>query len=512
MKKLGVSLFCICLVLQCVAQDKSFFMNPVIRGDVPDPSVIRIDDTYYATGTSSEWAPYYPMFTSKDLINWKQVGHVFTKQPEWTSNSFWAPELFYHNNKVYCYYTARQKSTGISYIGVATSNSPFHEFTDHGPLVKYGTEAIDAFVYDDNGQLYISWKAYGLDKRPIELLGSKLSADGLKLEGKPFTLLVDEEEIGMEGQYHFKKGDYYYIVYAARGCCGPSSDYEVSVARAKNFRGPYEKYAGNPILYGGKGDYRSCGHGTVVNAPDGRMFYMCHSYLKDEGFYAGRQPIVQEMEMTDDGWVRFKTGRLAVVKQPIPFKGTVQEPLSDFEDTFDSSKLKVEWSWNYPYSVPDVKMKEGKLTLSGQLKKGSKHGTALCLRPQTPHYICETKVINTNASLKGLALYGDDKNMIVWGVKGDKLQLMSIRDNVEKVLYEAVAANKEMYLRVEVEKGCNFSFYRSDDGKVWQSVQDASLKGESLIRWDRVQRPGLLHNGDKNAPAEFEYFKMMNQK
>ena len=83
------------------------------------------------------------MFTSKDLVNWKQVGHVFTKQPSWTSNSFWAPELFYHNNKVYCYYTARQKSTGISYIGVATSDSPLHEFTDHGPIVEYGKEAIE---------------------------------------------------------------------------------------------------------------------------------------------------------------------------------------------------------------------------------------------------------------------------------------------------------------------------------------------------------------------------------
>lgn len=511
MKKLGISLFCICLALPCVAQDNGFYTNPVIRGDVPDPSVIRIDDTYYATGTSSEWAPYYPMFTSKDLINWKQVGHVFTKQPEWTSNSFWAPELFYHNNKVYCYYTARQKSTGISYVGVATSDSPLHEFTDHGPIVEYGTEAIDAFVYDDNGQLYISWKAYGLDKRPIELLGSKLSADGLKLEGKPFTMLVDDEEIGMEGQYHFKKGDYYYIVYAARGCCGPSSDYEVCVARSKNFRGPYKKYEGNPILHGGDGDYRSCGHGTVVNSPDGRMFYMCHSYLKGEGFYAGRQPIVQEMEMTDDYWIRFKTGSLAVVKQPIPFKGTVQQPLSDFEDTFKGNKLGVEWSWNYPYSVPDITVKKGKLSLSGTLKKGSKHGTALCLRPQTPHYICETKVVNTNESLKGLTLYGDDKNMIVWGVKGDKLLLKSIRDNVEKVLYESVSSAKEVYLRVEVEKGCVFSFYRSDDGKVWQPVQGASLKGESLIRWDRVQRPGLLHNGDKDAPAEFGYFKMMNQ-
>lgn len=55
---------------------------------------------------------------------------------------------------------------------------------------------------------------------------------------------------------------------------------------------------------------------------DGRMFYMCHAYLKGEGFYAGRQPILQEMEVTDDHWVRFKTGSVAVMKQPVPFKGT----------------------------------------------------------------------------------------------------------------------------------------------------------------------------------------------
>ena len=78
-----------------------------------------------------------------------------------------------------------------------------------------------------------------------------------------------------------KKGDYYYIVYAAHGCCGPSSDYDVYVARARNYGGPYEKYSGNPILHGGEGDYKSCGHGTVVRTSDGRMFYMCHAYLKE---------------------------------------------------------------------------------------------------------------------------------------------------------------------------------------------------------------------------------------
>ena len=58
MKKIGLSLFSIFLALQIVAQEKSYFTNPVIRGDVPDPSVIRIEDTYYATGTSSEMGAF----------------------------------------------------------------------------------------------------------------------------------------------------------------------------------------------------------------------------------------------------------------------------------------------------------------------------------------------------------------------------------------------------------------------------------------------------------------------
>ena len=162
------------ITARLLAQQEGTFVNPVIRGDVPDPSVIRIGNTYYASGTSSEWAPYYPIFASVDLVNWRQTGHVFNTQPEWTSNSFWAPELFYYRDKVFCYYTARNKQTKISCIGVAVADSPSDEFVDHGPIVEFGKEAIDAFVFNDNGQLYISWKAYGLDFRPVEILCAKL--------------------------------------------------------------------------------------------------------------------------------------------------------------------------------------------------------------------------------------------------------------------------------------------------------------------------------------------------
>lgn len=512
MKKRFLLLLGISLTLRLTAQEKDFFTNPVIRGDIPDPSMIRVEDTYYVTGTSSEWAPFYPIFTSKDLINWEQTGHVFNKRPSWTSNSFWAPELFYRNGKMYCYYTARQKSSGISYIGVASAETPFCEFVDHGPVVEYGTEAIDAFVYDDGGQLYITWKAYGLDKRPIELLGCKLSADGLHLDGKSFSLLKDDEGIGMEGQYHFKSGDYYYIIYSAHGCCGPHSNYDVYVARSRNFRGPYEKYAGNPVLHGGEGDYISCGHGTAVKTPDGRMFYMCHAYLKGEEFYVGRQPVLQEMEVTDDSWVRFKTGTLAVTRQPLPFKGSRQEKPADFEDRFDGDRLKVGWTWNYPYAEADILVKNGKLYLSGMSGENNRYGTALCLRPQSSCYSVETEMLAKNGFLQGLTLYGDNQNLVVWGTEGDRLLLKAVRDGSESVLYESVFIGKKVFLKMEVEQGCILHFYESPDGKAWKSVPGISYDAGFLVRWDRVQRPGLLYNGDGDVPAEFAYFKMKHLK
>lgn len=494
------------------AQQTGYYNNPVIHGDVADPSIIRVGDMYYAAGTSSEWAPLYPVFESKDLINWKQTGHILKDKPEWTSNSFWAPELYQHKNgKTYCYYTARRKSDNVSYIGVAVADTPTGEYVDYGLLIEFGTEAIDAFIYDDNGQLYITWKAYGLDKRPIEIVGSKLSEDGLKLEGEVFSLLKDDERIGMEGQYHFKEGDFYYLVYAGRGCCGPGSDYDVRVARSKSFTGPYEKYDKNPILYGNREEFISSGHGTAVTTPDGRMFLMCHAYLKGDGFYQGRQPILQEMYVGDDKWVHFRTGNITKIKQLVPFEGTIQKTIPDFEDNFDSKELSVEWSWNYAFSDVITDIEKGTLYLKGKCKNEGGYGSALCLRPVSPNYTYETKVTNKNASLKGLTMYGDDKNLVMWGVQGNKLILKAVKDGKSESLYEANLSSNN-YLKVEVQSGCKLNFFKSKNGKNWERVNDSLIDFSYLVRWDRVARPGLVHDGDLSTPAAFSHFKLNNLK
>lgn len=492
-----------------VCQVKDYFKNPVIPSDIPDPTIIKIDETFYVTGTSSEWAPFYPLFSSKDLVNWIQIGHIFNEKPEWTSHSFWAPELFYHNNKVFCYYTARRKKDNVSFIGVASSDSPYKEFTDYGPIIEYGTESIDAFVFNDNGKLYISWKAYGLDDRPIEILVSRLSDDGLSIEGEVFSVLKDDERIGMEGQQHFKHGDYYYIIYAAGGCCGPSSNYDVRIARSKNFEGPYEKYSGNPILQGGDGDYLSGGHGTLVETKDNRIFYLFHAYRKGAGFYLGRQPMLQEIEFTKDNWIRFKTGAQIQSKQLLPFNNSFQKQPMGFNDDFKEEVLKTEWTWNYPFSKINVQLENGKLLLSGDPVKENKYGTALCIRPQTTEYLYQTQT-HCNNSLNGLTMYGDDKNLIVFATKKDKLIIKMVKDNNEVILSEFLFNETSAHLKINVREGRFLTFSYSKNGDDWINVLDTPVNADFLVRWDRVARPGLIHIGNPENPAVFSYFKMEN--
>src|ERR1044071_7865970 len=69
--------------------EQGAYKNPVIAGDYPDPSVIRVGRDYWATSTSGEWAPEFPILHSSDLVNWEVVGAVFPKRPVWAERNFW---------------------------------------------------------------------------------------------------------------------------------------------------------------------------------------------------------------------------------------------------------------------------------------------------------------------------------------------------------------------------------------------------------------------------------------
>ena len=138
-----------CLAFSGQGQSPGNYRNPVIPGDFPDPTVIRVGKMYYASGTTSDFAPNYPVYESADLVNWKQIGSVFNEPLAWLSDSLWAPELYYKDGTFYVYYTAKRKGDRVSCIGVATTKDPRKGFIDQGIIVEWGKEAIDGFVFQD---------------------------------------------------------------------------------------------------------------------------------------------------------------------------------------------------------------------------------------------------------------------------------------------------------------------------------------------------------------------------
>lgn len=494
--------------LSCMA-----FSNPVIHGDLPDPSIIRVDSIYYATGTSSEWAPYYPIYRSSDLVNWSPVGHVFNKQPQWTVSSFWAPEFYRIGDTFYVYYTARRRTDNGSYIGVATSDRPEGPYTDHGPIVQYGSEAIDAFIFEDtDGRRYISWKAYGLDPRPIELLACQLAPDGLSTTGEPFTLMRDDEGTLMEGHDIFRHGDYYYILYSIRNCCGFKSDYAVSAARSHSLKGPYERCPDNPVLHGGNSEIRSVGHGTLVTLPDLSIYYLCHAYLEGVDFILGRQPVLYEVAMDSTGWPKFVEGHDAKLSSRDPFPDTVQLPAPDFHDDFSSPVIGAEWSYNYPYSDVVITLEDSTLYLSGKAKGTSESGAALCLRPAYPSYALSAGLEPSGHGIcGGLTLYGDGDNYIVFGRYGSNLQLRLTAAGKTDILADIPVKHGKLDLQMYVDNGTPVRFAWSYDSHTWHTADIAAISAEalnSLNRWDRVIRPGLIHEGNAGKPAAFSYCRI----
>lgn len=498
------------------AQDtygRTIYTNPVIPGDFADPSVIKVGNTFYAAGTSSEWAPHFPLFTSTDLVHWEQIGYVFNTKPAWTASSFWAPELFYHNHTFYVYYVARRKSDGISCIGVATSKDPRQGFTDHGVIIDYGKEAIDAHVLDDNGVLYLTFKAYGLDKRPIEILGCRLSADGLKMEGEVFSLLRDDARKGLEGQVLLKKDQYYYLFYSAGGCCGLRCDYNLRVARATSIRGPYENYAGNPLLAENE-SWKCPGHGTPVQANSAELYYLYHAYSQKDDVYTGRQALLGRVLWDEKtGWPYFAGGKGPSVREAGPaIHNTAAAHTDDIMDSFNTKELPVYWQWDFRHTAPITKLRGGILYLAGKTDTGNHTGTALTVRPLSGHYTCETEVLHDKNSLNGLTLYGDANQSVGISASGNKVQLLEVKDNQRRVLTEApVKSNTPVRLRMQVKNGYQCQFFYSQGNESWKELRldgQAFYDGRHLPPWDRSPRPGLVHYGPVAKPAAFAFFSI----
>jgi xylan 1,4-beta-xylosidase len=336
-----------------------FYLNPIVAGDHPDPSILKDGNDYYLTFSSFDAYPGLVIWHSRDAINWQPIGSALFRNV----GSVWAPDLVKHGNRYYIYFPGIGPTYRSNYVIWADNiRGPWSEPID---LKISRIDPGHAVAPDGTRYLFLSaGYLVQLTRDGLATVGEQKKVyDGWKY---PVDWIV--EGFAQEGPKVFKKGDYYYQVLAEGGTAGPPTSHMIVSARAKNIEGPWESSPYNPIVRTQSPDeyWWSKGHGTVFEGPDHRWWIIYHAY--ENGFATlGRQTLLEPIEWLDDGWFRsagYDSGR--PIPKPSP-AGSGAHGFA-FSDDFSSSRLGVQWSF-YNGSADDqrrVRIKDGTLALAAK--------------------------------------------------------------------------------------------------------------------------------------------------
>ncbi|MDQ6473012.1 glycoside hydrolase family 43 protein [Flavobacterium sp. LHD-80] len=500
-------------------------VNPALPGDNPDPSMIRVGNTYYATSTTNEWAPYFTIYKSTDLKNWTLINHVFPNgfkdmKDQWGENNFWASELAYDKkqHKIYAYYTAHNRNTkgnpglqcGTAWIDADKIETG--KFKDNGPvIIEDDCGAIDAFEMEDNGKIYAFWKNDGngcgkeswiwmqeINDTRTKLLGTKR---------KVYTNSQPWETALVEGACFFKFGDYIYSLYAVGGCCDARCNYKTGIARTKSLEsGVWEKYPQNPIMVSNE-KWRCPGHGTVVTTEDGRLLMLYHAFNMQYDVFVGREGVIEELVAGEDGW--------PILKNNI----TANRPKSDldFTDNFKNDKsLNLVWQWPSKKERPELNLKNGL-----QLKASNENhnlGTFIGQYIKSTDFTVKSSIQITSADV-GMALGGAIYKS-TWpgelggiGISASKngFKIFTNYENqyqIVKQIDKVLSGEIELKMNV-LNQARTLEFYYKEKNSDWIKMETLPFDADKYAPWGMGYRVGITAKGD-NDFGSFNSFEVRN--
>lgn len=273
-------------------------INPIIPGFNPDPSIIRVDDNFYIVNSSFEYFPAIPIFQSKDLIHWKQIGNVVSKKSQGldlsevnASGGVQAATIRYHDGIYYVTSTRIKKYwPRLDYHFICTAKNP------KGPWSKChfidNAEGIDSSLFfDDNGKSYFlanRQKDNETDGNKTEIWISEIDLHKFKLIGEKRTLWGGTGGIYPEGPRLFKKNGQYILLIAEGGTLHHHS---VTCALSDHVFGPYVSSKRNPILshkhLNRTYPIQNVGHADMVELKDHTWWGVCLGSRPRGGFYDG---------------------------------------------------------------------------------------------------------------------------------------------------------------------------------------------------------------------------------
>jgi len=499
-----------------ISLGQSSYNNPIIPGGYPDPSICRVDSTYYLVNSSFEYFPGLPIHKSNDLVNWELVGYGLHRAEQVTgvnnlvnvqsNGGIHAPTIRHHNGTFYIITTnvyhppdENAKTQFINFIITAKDvRGPWSD-----PHVLEGAPGIDPDIFfDADGKVW--YAGTHSPKNPTfpgegEIWLQEIDLKNWKLIGERYFLWRGAcGGTWAEGPHIYKRDGRYYLMVAEGGT---SFNHAVMIAVSDDIRGPYISNARNPILTTRHLSYdfwvNSIGHADLIELPDGRWYAVALGIRGDvqRKSNMGREThlIPVQWEREPFWWKEVKhewpvaspiTGR--VEKQyPLPYSDQPQLRNDSFIDNFEHSELSLEWNFRRVpregtyllsersgylrlNSSPEVIKERGRCSLMGIRQKETDF-----------EYSVKMEFATQDGVKAGISLFQKDDNYFTFliGRKDgqNQLSLTLAEPSTEPVLLQQQslsAYSEKIIFKVQASQDRYTFSYSIDDGRSYIAFTD----------------------------------------
>lgn len=499
------------------------YKNPIIPGFFPDPSVCRVNDTYYLVCSSFHYFPGVPLFKSTDLINWAFIGNVLTRESQLplkkagSSSGIFAPTIRYNDGRFYMV-TTNVTEGGNFYVYTDDING---EWSDP---IFVEQDGIDPSLYFENGKAF--FMSNGRDDKGVSGItqceinmetGRKLTSSQSIWQGAGGRFL--------ESPHLYKINDEYYLM-ASEG--GTEYGHMVVYAKGKTPYGPFEAYQNNPVLTNrnmGGYEIQGCGHADLIDDTNGN-WWMIHLGFRQLGQWAmhhitGREVYLVPVVFYENGW--FTAGDNGVTREFFETdyisNEVVQKSVPDF--TFENTKVGIEWCFmrnpimeNYKFADNKFFLKGTNLTLSDY--EGSPTFVAIRQCEMNLSISCDVALEDCEA---GLSMYmGSDQHYDLALRKTEDgfefLKRLCIGDIIFEDKITKIPSNDEKLSVKLMIEATNFNYYfkvvYGETEYDLGSAQTKYLSSEIAGNFTGVII-GLYAQGNEcKQPAEFSSFLCKN--
>jgi len=483
------------------------FPNPLFSGFYPDPSICQVGEDYYLIHSTFAYYPGIPIFHSRDLVNWRQVGHVIHRPDQLkydglgVSRGIFAPAISHHDGTFYVVCTMVDGRGNF----VVTAKDPAGPWSDP---VFLGFEGIDPSIFfDDDGRAWMLNNGAPEEKPRYDghraIWIQEFDHKALKMTG-PRKLIVNggvditKKPVWIEGPHIYRKDGWYYL------CCaegGTSVNHSQVILRSRELMGPWEPWDKNPILTqrglsgGVPGAVTSTGHADLVVGPDGNWWAVFLAVRPYQGRYSpmGRETFLLPVSWPEGGWPVILEPGLRVPLIGTTPKGVTFDPNGperfdggrDWREEFTQPTLDQTWIMLRAPKETWWRVDAGRLLLTPRAEKLSGRGNPsfLARRVQHAHFSAETALaVPAEPGVSaGLAAFQGEKFHYFVAVKREGEGVTAYverhnRDGLEVVGKVPLGRAGAVRLRVDAAADkCSFAV--SADGGAWQTlVLDADAK------------------------------------